>query len=79
VELATFGKITGKFLAQQSSTFRYQDLQRRCDVEPPGCESGNTEHTWGMYNKPTGCSTPVYGAPHKQTKNMDNLLVWKFK
>jgi hypothetical protein len=25
------------------------------------------EHTWGMYNKPTGCSTPAYGAPHKQT------------
>jgi hypothetical protein len=36
-------------------------------VEPPGDESGNIEHTWGMYNKPTGCSTPAYGAPHKQT------------
>jgi hypothetical protein len=36
-------------------------------VEPPGGESGNIEHTWGMYNKPTGCSTPAYGAPHKQT------------
>jgi hypothetical protein len=35
-------------------------------VELPGGESGNTEHTWGMYNKPTGCSTPAYGAPHKQ-------------
>jgi hypothetical protein len=37
-------------------------------VEPPGGEGGNIEHTWGMYNKPTGCSTPAYGAPHKQTK-----------
>jgi hypothetical protein len=36
-------------------------------VEPPGGESGNIEHTWGMYNKPAGCSTPAYGAPHKQT------------
>jgi hypothetical protein len=30
-------------------------------VEPPGGESGNIEHTWGMYNKPAGCSTPVTG------------------
>jgi hypothetical protein len=22
----------------------------------------------GMYSKPAGCSTPAYGAPHKQTK-----------
>jgi hypothetical protein len=36
-------------------------------VEPPGGESGNIVRTWGMYNKPTGCSTPAYGAPHKQT------------
>jgi hypothetical protein len=36
-------------------------------MEPPGGEIGNNEHTWGMYNKPTGCSTPAYGAPHRQT------------
>jgi hypothetical protein len=36
-------------------------------VEPPGGESGNIKHTCGMYNKPTGCSIPAYGAPHKQT------------
>jgi hypothetical protein len=39
-------------------------------VETPGGESGNIEHTWGMYNKPAGCSTPAYRAPHKQTNNL---------
>jgi hypothetical protein len=36
-------------------------------VDPLGGESGNIEHTWGMYNKPTGCSTPAYRPSHKQT------------
>jgi hypothetical protein len=40
-------------------------------VEHPGGESGKIEHTWGMYNKPTGCSTPAYGAPHKQTNKQN--------
>jgi hypothetical protein len=56
----TFGQITGSFSPNK-------DLQRRSDVEPPGGESGNIEHTRVMYNKPAGCSTPAYGAPHKQT------------
>jgi hypothetical protein len=43
-------------------------------VEPPGGESGNIEHTWGMYNKPTGCSTPAYRAPHKQTNKQNSIL-----
>jgi hypothetical protein len=53
-------------------------------MEPPGGESGNSEHTWGMYNKPTGCSTPAYGAPRKQTTDkqykegamQDNMQIW---
>jgi hypothetical protein len=47
-------------------------------VEPPGGESGNTENTWGTYNKPAGCSTPAYGAPHKQT-NKTVRYVLKFE
>jgi hypothetical protein len=43
-------------------------------VEPPGGESGNIEHNRGMYNKPTGCSTPAYGAPHKQTNKQSARL-----
>jgi hypothetical protein len=45
-------------------------------VEPPGGESGNIEHTWGMYNKPTGCSTPAYGALHKQTSKKRRNCVY---
>jgi hypothetical protein len=45
-------------------------------VELPGGESGNIEHTWGMYNKPTGCSTPAYGAPHKQTNKPNNVSLY---
>jgi hypothetical protein len=26
-----------------------------------------------MYNKPTGCSTPAYGAPHKQTNKKETI------
>jgi hypothetical protein len=44
-------------------------------VEPPGGESGNIEHTWGLYNKPTGCNTHAYRAPHKQTNKQDNTSV----
>jgi hypothetical protein len=43
-------------------------------VEHSGGESGNIEHIRGMYNKPTGCSTPVYGAPHKQTNKQDCVV-----
>jgi hypothetical protein len=46
-------------------------------VEPPGSESGDIEHTWGMYNKPIGCSTPAYGAPHKQTKPSEIYAIVK--
>jgi hypothetical protein len=42
-------------------------------MEPPGGESGNTEHAWGMYNKPAGCSTPAFGAPHNNNNN-NNML-----
>jgi uncharacterized membrane protein len=32
-----------------------------------------TLDTWGMYNKPAGCSTPAYGAPHKQTNIVSTI------
>jgi hypothetical protein len=36
-------------------------------VEPPGSESGNTEHTWGTYNKPEAAVHPLTGPhTHKQ-------------
>jgi hypothetical protein len=42
-------------------------------VEPPGGESGNIEHTWGMFNKPAGCSAPAFGAPHNNNNNNNNI------
>jgi hypothetical protein len=44
-------------------------------MEPSGGESGNIEHAWGMYNKPAGCSTPAYGASHKQTNKVPLPLI----
>jgi hypothetical protein len=41
-------------------------------VEPPGGESGNIEHAWGMYNKHAGCSTHAYEAPHNNNNNNNN-------
>jgi uncharacterized protein YkwD len=41
-------------------------------VEPPGGESGNIEHAWGMCNKPAGSSTPSFGAPHNNNNNNKN-------
>jgi hypothetical protein len=66
VELATFGQITGSFSPNK-------DLQRRCDVEPPG-----GGHTWGTYNKPAGCSTPAFGAPHNNNNNNNKDSVSPF-
>jgi hypothetical protein len=43
-------------------------------MDPHGGESGNIEHTWGMYNKPAGCSTPAFGAPHNNNNSNNNII-----
>jgi hypothetical protein len=73
VELATFGQITGSF-SPKSSTFRCF-LQRRCEVEPPGGESGNIERKWGTYNKPQVAVHPLSGS-HTSTTCPTNFLLY---
>jgi hypothetical protein len=34
----------------------------------------NIEHSWVMYNKPVGCSTPAFGAPHNNNNSNNNPL-----
>jgi hypothetical protein len=49
---------------------------RRCDVELPGGESGNIEHTWGMYNKPQAAVHPLtWHHTHKQ-KTKGEMVAW---
>jgi hypothetical protein len=44
-------------------------------MEPPGGESGKTERTCGMYNKPVGCSTPAFGAPHNKQQKQNFMKI----
>jgi hypothetical protein len=73
VELATFGQITGHF----SPNMLHISLLGSPGSLWRGGESGNIEHTWGMYNKPAGCSThtPAYGAPHNKNNTRAPLTL----